>query len=162
MMSLVAPNDFSDVTARLQQKLEQAAADSGQPSSAPLIRSVQHQIDAIAKGDFEAVLAQALPDVTLDIFAPPDFPWIRQGRGAADLRRALQHNFGSVEDQQPKITRIFTEGDTVVLFGRERGRIRATGQAYDVEFVEKFTFRDERLAAVRIIAAYATTPVPRT
>ena len=41
------------------------------------------------------------------------------------------------------------------MIGREHGRIRETGQEYDVEFVHRFTFRDERLASIRIIAARA-------
>ena len=49
---------------------------------------------------------------------------------------------------------MYSEGDVVVLFGRERGRIRATGQAYDTEFVQRFTLRRDRLVSVRIIAAH--------
>ena len=150
--------DFSDATGRLQQEIERAAAEGAKSDSVPLIQSVQSQIDAIAKGDFDAVLSQAAPEVTLDIFAPPEFQWIRRAEGIAELRRALEHNFGSVEQQRPHISNVFTEGDTVVLFGREQGRIRATGQDYDMEFVEKFTFRDDRLLAVHIIAAHAKRP----
>lgn len=43
----------------------------------------------------------------------------------------------------------------MVLFARERGRLPTTGQRYDVECVEKFVFRGNRLAAGRIIAAHA-------
>ncbi len=138
--------------------LEKALADQGTGASAARaqshIRSVQSQIDAISKGDIESVLAQAADDVTLDIFAPPEFPWIRRTRGVAELRQALQQNFESVDDQRPEITNVVAHGNAVVLFGRERGRIRATGHPYDVEFVERFTFRDERLVSIRIIAAY--------
>ena len=145
--------DFSRATARLQEALDQKSADVSATRARSHIRSVQSQIDAIAQGDFEAVLAQAAPQVTLDIFAPPEFPWIRRTRGVAELRTALQQNFASVEDQKPEITNVYSEGDSVVLFGRERGRVRATGQPYHVEFVQRFTFREERLVAVRIIAA---------
>jgi ketosteroid isomerase-like protein len=147
--------DFSSVTARLQKALDQTGGGSSLSEGVAHLRSVQMQIEAIEEGDFEAVLAQALPDVTLDIFAPPEFDWIRHARGVSELRRALEQNFASVVDQQPEIMNVFAEGDTVVLFGRERGRLRATGDPYDVEFVEKFTFRDNRLTAVRIIAAHA-------
>jgi len=63
-----------------------------------------------------------------------------KGSRATELRRALQQNFASVVEQQPQITKVFVEGDTVVLFGRERGRLRTTGELYDVEFVEKSRF----------------------
>lgn len=158
----VSEKDFSDLTARLEQAVDAAARNDVQPEARVLLRSVQQQMAAIAKGDYETVLSQALPSVRLDIFAPPEFPWIRRAEGAAELRRAMEHNFSSVDDQRPRILDVFTEGDTVVLFGREAGRIRSTGQAYDVEFVEKFTFRGERLASVRIIAAHAAPGGDRT
>lgn len=148
------PKDFSSATARLQAALERKSARAAAEPTPAHIRSVQSQIDAIAKGDFDAVLAQAAQNVTLDIFAPPEFPWIRQARGLAQLRKALEQNFGSIDDQQPEITNVYSQGDVVVLFGRERGRIRATGQAYDIEFVQRFTFRNEQLVSVRIIAAH--------
>lgn len=147
--------DFSAATERLQQELDTRRDTAGPAGSRALIRSVQSQIDAVARGDFDAVLKEALPDVALDIFAPPEFSWIRRAQGASELRRAMEHNFSTLEDQQPRVTDVFAEGETVVLFGREQGRIRATGQRYDVEFVEKFTFSEGRLAAVRIIAAHA-------
>jgi ketosteroid isomerase-like protein len=148
--------DFSSVSARLQRALDEGGG--ALPASDPRshVRSVQVQIEAIARGDIEGVLAEALPEVTLDIFAPPEFPWIRRACGADELRRALEQNFAAVVDQRPEITNVFAEGDTVALFGREQGRIRESGQSYDVEFVEKFTFRDGRLFAIRIIAAYVT------
>jgi ketosteroid isomerase-like protein len=117
------------------------------------VRSVQRQIEAIERGDLDSVLALAHPEVTLDIFAPPEFPWIRRTRGIDELRRTLRHNFETVEDQRPEITNILAEGDAVVIFGRERGRFREGQRPYDVEFVQRFTFRDERLAALRIIVA---------
>jgi ketosteroid isomerase-like protein len=154
MIRGVSTRDFSAVTQRLQQAIDRVERAPQAADPRALIQSVQSQIDAIARGDLDAVLAHALPDVTLNIFVPPEFPWIRQARGIDDLRRALDHNFGSLDDQRPVVTDVFAEGNTVVLFGREQGRIRETGQHYDVEFVERFKFEDGRLSGVRIIGAH--------
>jgi hypothetical protein len=70
----------------------------------------------------------------------------------------VHKNFGAVTNQRPEIRELFAEGNRVVLFGRETGTIRATGTNYDVEFVERFTFRDDRLIAVHIIAAHRRPP----
>jgi ketosteroid isomerase-like protein len=156
----VADRDFSQVSAKLQEQLQAVRGGSASRDAKPLVRSVQAQIDAIARGDFESVLAQALPTVTLEIFAPAEFVWIRRAEGLEEFRRALEHNFGSIQDQRAQLTNVFTEVNTVVLFGREQGRIRATGQPYDMEFVHKFTFQDDRLSSVRIVAAHATAPPP--
>ena len=149
--------DFSDVTRCLQDEVDrrESTASTTLTDSSRLIGSIRSQVDAISQGDYDTVLSQAHDDVTLDIFAPPQFSWIRQTRDPVELRRALAHNFGSLDGQIPKVTQIVVEGETVVLFGREQGRIRATGEPYDVEFVDRFTFRDGRLAAIRIIVAQA-------
>ena len=146
------PKDFSPVNDYLQRALDQPHPQSD--SARAHIRTVQAQIDAIARGDYPAVLATATHDVTLDIFAPPEFGWTLQAAGLDELQRALEHNFGSVTHQRPEVTDVFAEGEDVVLFGREQGVVRTTGLAYDVEFVERFTFRDGQLAHVRIIAAH--------
>ena len=116
--------------------------------------SLKEHVDAIARGDLAACLSQALPDVVLTIFVPPEFPFVRHARGLDQLQAALQHNFDAVDNQRPAIADVFAEGNTVVMFGRETGTIRGTGTQYDVEFVEKFTFKEGRLAEVRIIAAH--------
>ena len=143
--------DFSDITSSLAR----AARDIGSAAQQNVL-TLQSHIDAIGRGDFDAVLRDAHDDVALEIFVPPEFPWIRQARGLTDLRAALLQNFGSVEDQHPTIRDVFIEGDTVILFGAETGRIRGSGLPYAVEFVERFTFRSGRLATIRIVGAYAT------
>jgi ketosteroid isomerase-like protein len=44
-----------------------------------------------------------------------------------------------------------------VLIGREHGRVKATGEPYQMQFVQRFLFRDGRLASVTVIAAYDTS-----
>jgi len=143
------PKDFSDA----HRRLGRSAAETHAPAEAAHVRSVQAQIDAIARGDYAAALSAAHPDIELEIFAPPGFPWIRKARGIKEIERALEQNFGSLDDQQPQISSVLAQGDVVVLIGRETGRIRATNARYEVEFVHRFTFRDGALASVRIVAA---------
>jgi ketosteroid isomerase-like protein len=121
--------------------------------SAGHISIIQDQIAAISRGDFEAALSRADDDVELEIHAPPEFPFVRRAKGPANLRSALAHNFGAVEDQQPVISNVLAESNIVVIFGSERGRIKSTGQAYHVEFVHRFTFGDNGLQSIRIIVA---------
>ena len=142
--------DFGPAKRRLRQAREQAA-----PGDARHIDDVSAQIEAVERGDYSLALNNAWDDVALDIFAPPEFHWIFRARGIRDVTNAIQHNFEAIEEQRPEILSVITQADVVVLFGREQGRIRSTGQPYDVEFVHRFTFREGRLAAVRIIVAKA-------
>jgi ketosteroid isomerase-like protein len=154
--------NFSGITKRIRAAADRrgSAQDDTDPERRHL-QSIQEQIDAIARGDMDSALANASPDVQLDIFAPPEFKWISHAQGIPEFRRALAENFGSVEEQRPEVANVIAQGDTVVLVGRETGRIRATGEAYDVEFVHRFTFRDGKLISVRIIAAKHTEKNPR-
>ena len=141
--------DFSDAASRLIR------AGSELPDVPRLhLNSISDQLDAIARSDFAAVFSDAHDDVTLEIFAPPELPFIRQAHGLKELHAAIKHNFEVVDDQRPQIREVFAEGDTVILFGTERGTVRETATPYHVEFVQRFTFRDGRLAALRIVAAH--------
>lgn len=145
------PKDFHSVTSHLGAAAD--AADDGVRSGN--LRTLQSQVDAIARGDLGLVLQHACDDVALELFVPPEFPFIRSATGASDFRRALEINFAAVADQRPTILDVFSEGDKVVLFGRETGIIHSTGLPYDIEFVQRFTFRDGCLASVQVIGAHA-------
>jgi ketosteroid isomerase-like protein len=147
----VEPKNLESVVSRLGEFAD-AAHD---PAASGHLRTLQGALDAIARGDLGSVLDGAVEDVTLDIYAPPEFPFVRTARGADAFRAALKHNFGAVHDQRPEVRDLFADGDRIVLLGRETGVIRQSGLTYDVEFVERFTFRDARLASVQIIAAYS-------
>jgi len=147
--------DFSRVQDGLRRAREGRQGKS-RPSGADHIDSVEAQIAAIARGDFESALSGAAPDVELDIFAPPEFPFVRKARGIAELRDALAINFQSVVNQEPEINTVVTEEDVLVMIGRERGQLRETGLSYEVEFVHRFTFRDGRLIGIRVIVAKAS------
>lgn len=145
---------FDDVTRDLT-----AAAKKGElrddPTGAHLL-SIRDQIAAIARGDLDGALAGAHPDIEFEIFAPPEFPWVRRATGIEPLRAAIAQNFAAVAEQRPTIHHVVTESDVVVLFGEERGVLRSTGQRYHMQFVHRFTFAGGRLKSIRIVAARAT------
>jgi ketosteroid isomerase-like protein len=143
---------FHDVTAELHRRADDLAPS---PEAANL-RSLRAQIDAIASGDVASLMQYAEPDISLEIFAPPEFPLVRTARGLAAFTNALTTNFGAVTEQRPAIRDVFADGNRVVLFGRESGMVRATGLRYDVEFVQRFTFREDRLESVQIVVAHSS------
>ena len=144
--------NFGGATRRLGEAAEELSHPKEKKRSAN-VRAVQGQIEAIARGDLDAALADAHPDVELEIFSPLEFAWVRHAHGVKEMRAAIAHNFGSLDQQAPTIQNVITQADTVVLFGQERGIIRATGAPYDVQFVQRFTFEDGRLRSVKIVVA---------
>ena len=150
------PNDRPD-RRRLADTARQIEGERRRlPRQAPLLLTVQQQLEAISAGDFEKALEQADPNITLEIYAPPEFRFIVRAKGVANVRNAVEYNFNSVEDQQPVLTNVIIQDEVVVLMGNERGRIRATGSEYHVEFVHRFVFTGKALTSIRIVAAHAT------
>ena len=145
------PKDFSSVTRRLNDVIK--GAGGRVPPAKANVESLHAQIVALEKGDYGPVLAAAGDDVELDIFAPPQFPFIRRARGLEEYRQAVQQNFSVIDEQRPEISSVTADGDDIVVIGREQGRIRATSAAYDVQFVQRFKFKEGKLASVQIIAA---------
>jgi ketosteroid isomerase-like protein len=143
-------SDFESITSELRRLSDTPTAMSGRH-----LRAVAKQLEAIARGDFAAVLADATEDVTLEIFAPSELPLIRDAHGREALLAALTTNFAALEEQRPVLGKVFAEGDRVILFSRETGVVKSTGLHYDIEVMHWFTFRRERLASVQVTAAYA-------
>lgn len=140
------------------ERLHEVRTGAASTPSVQHVRFVEAQIDAIARGDFLAAVANCSDDLELEILAPSELPFIRRARGKADVAKAMDTNFNSVVQQNPTLTSVVTQGDILVLFGRESGVIRESGAAYEVEFVHRFTFEGEKLKAIRILAAKTDRP----
>ena len=136
------------ITSRLAQSRERM-----DESRAAHLLTIEEQFTAVQRGDWEALLRSASPDVTFEMFAPPELPLVTRARGVAPVREAIERNFSALSDQEPVISNVVAQENVVVLFGTERGKVRATGQSYHVEFVYRFTFHQGLLENVRIIVA---------
>ena len=144
------PRKFDAVVDSLRKQAAESPGGSGSE-----LRTMEARIEAISSGDFGRVLAHATEDVTLEIFAPPEFPFLRSARGSSAFRQVIEQNVAAVTDQRPEIRDAFAEGDKIVVLGRETGTIRSSGIRYEVEFVERFIYREGRLAAVQIVLAHS-------
>jgi ketosteroid isomerase-like protein len=136
--------------------------EAGDPNaeSKPLERAnvaTIHQLfDAVVAGRFDALLDVLADDVRVELFAPPEFPFVRQAKGKEATRAMITHNFDTVADQRPEILSLTAQGDTLMLVARESGRIRSTNQPYDVHFVYNFQLQDGKLAHIRQFSTYSS------
>lgn len=145
--------DFGAATSKLRR------ATKGLPSaSADHLLTIEEQLAAIERGDYEAALRQAAPHLELQIYGPPEFPFITRAKGIDEVRRAISHNFTTVIDQRPQISNVLAQGDVVVLVGSERGTIQKTGTGYYVQFTHRFTFLERALTHIQVIVARADEP----
>lgn len=133
------------------------AADDPGVSSKQLERAnvdvIAQMFEDLGRGDLDALLAGMTNDVELEIRAPAEYPLIRHAKGAQAFREAVTHNFGELTDQRPEVLNVVAQGNCVVLFGRDQGRLRATDAPYAAHFVYEFFFRDGKVCRVRELAA---------
>ena len=116
------------------------------------VKSLQEQYRALVRGDVASFAASLTDDVELDIIGGPDLPFAGRWKGRGEVLKAVARNFSLLEDQQPEVESVVAQGDTVVVFARERGRFRSTGREYDIRWAQWFVFRDGLLFRMRELA----------
>lgn len=122
------------------------------------VQCLQEQYRAIASGDFSVALASMAEDIEMELHGPAEIPINGSWRGRDEVSAAVQRNFASLADQEAEILSLIAQGDTLVLYAQERGKVRASGAAYHVRWTQIFTFRDERI--VRVHGVYAQIAPP--
>jgi ketosteroid isomerase-like protein len=120
------------------------------------VESLRRQVAAIGAGDFESCLREFDSDIELEIHCPADFPFVRRARGVEQVRAAIAHNFAAVEAQMPRILHVVGQGDIIDITLTETGRIKATGQPYDVATFQQFIFGGGKLVRFREIVCHRT------
>jgi ketosteroid isomerase-like protein len=107
-----------------------------------LVRVVEQVYAAIGQGDYTLATSYMTEDVEMEIIGPVEVPLVGSWRGRAQAETAIRNNFGRLEEQHPEILSVAAYHDSVLVMGRERGRVRQTGREYQVHWVQWFTFRD--------------------
>ena len=114
------------------------------------VKTVQDAYAAFSRGDIPAILDLLSEDVTWHMPGPTEiipFAGRYEGREGVGRFFAALDGAESVERFEPQ--EFIAQGDKVVVLGRYTGRIRANGQADDIEFVHVFTIRDGKIARFR-------------
>jgi hypothetical protein len=90
-------------------------------------------------------------DVELHIsgFRAIDGNW----HGRRDVVTVARKNYGQIENQQPKIEAIISNGESIAVLERESGVLKSTKQAYSILGVQWFTFADGKIRKIDQIAA---------
>ena len=117
------------------------------------VSRLQEQYRALARGEISPALAMMEDNVEMELFTPADLPIAGYWRGLAEVAVAMQRNFGRLADQQAEILSVVAQGDMVVLYANEVGKIRATGNTYRIRWAQIFTFRGDKIARITGVAA---------
>ena len=120
------------------------------------VEIVRRSFDLWLSGDFDAWLDTLDPNVGWDTSTHPLFGVPSHGRGRdAMLTDMLAVYAGRWTDYSAELTELVDAGDRVVAVLHETAKVRQTGVPLDRDVVQLWTFRDGRLAFLRVFRSKA-------
>lgn len=111
---------------------------------------------AFGRGDMAGILAMLDADVTWVTPGPPDLPTGGRRQGHDQVMEFFGALAAAMDILRFTPQDFFVRGDTVVVFGDEEARIKATGRTIVNRWVQRFTIRDGKIAAFEEILDTAT------
>ena len=102
-------------------------------------RVVQSIFEAFGRGDVPGVLASLSEDVTWKAPGPSAVPYFGDRSGHGGATEFFVQLGTNVDFEHFEPGAFIAEGDKVVVLGRERGRVKATGKSFDNDWALVFT-----------------------
>ncbi len=121
------------------------------------VERVQAIYAAIGNGDIEAFKDSLADDVEFEIVGPEDVPFSGRANGKEQSIELVRGNFALLEKQEPVVVDVVAQGDSVVVNGCERGRLRGAQSDYAMEWVQRFRFQAGQVTSFRQVFAVAAT-----
>ena len=81
--------------------------------------------------------------------APPEISWARPRRGREQVISFFRELLEKVELERMELGQFTVQGDRVVVEGRNRGMVRATGCTYEHDWIMVFTIRGDTIVRQR-------------
>ncbi len=104
---------------------------------------------AFGRGDVEAILALLSDDVDWESFGPKAIPYTGNLRGKAQAATFFQILGTTTQFSEFAPEHFVAQGDMVIVLGRERFTVTATGREADVHWAHAFTLRGGKIARFR-------------
>lgn len=120
------------------------------------VARLQAMLQHIANEDLNSFSECLDEEIEFTNAGPDNIPFVNRAAGKEEVVKAIAYNFSLLDNQHPTATSVVAQGDTVVVFGQEEGTFRETGQEYHMEWVQEFTFADNKLTRFRQVLDSAT------
>lgn len=112
-------------------------------------RVVAAHYDAISRKDLDAVLRTVSEDVVWEFPASKAIPFAGRHDGRGAVRDFFAKIGGSVDVKEIVVERTVVDGDTAIVFGRERFEVRDTGVEWTTDWVQVHTVINGKIARCR-------------
>ena len=109
------------------------------------MRIVQEMFAALGRGDVAGVLERLSDDIEWRVAGPSELPYAGVHRGRDEVARFFQTFGQAAEFEVFEPQEYLAKGEKVVVLGRERQRIKATGQRVETEWAMVFVLGDGRI-----------------
>jgi ketosteroid isomerase-like protein len=119
------------------------------------VQSVRRIYDAISRWDVEELVRDLAHDIEWSV--PDTLPWGGTRHGHDGVRAFAAVSQDHVEGRWADPDDFLDAGDRLVVLGRMRGRAKANGRDYEVEFVHVWTMTDG--VASRLRSYFDTAPI---
>ncbi|MEM8669423.1 MAG: nuclear transport factor 2 family protein [Planctomycetota bacterium] len=133
---------ISDIRIRFEKGDETVNVKLAERHHMELVQAIYR---AIAAGDIDAFRDALSNEIEFEIIGPADIPFAGRAKGPGDVVLLVTGNFDQIESQHPEVLDVVAQGDTVVVNGREHGRLRGAESDYEIDWVQRFRFRNEEL-----------------
>jgi len=104
--------------------------------------------EAFGRGDLAAVLSALAGDVTWDMVGSTPYSGARKGH--AEVQQFFMDLMGSVKIDMFEVDVVTGDGDHVVVLGRERCTVHATGRSFQQDWAHAYRVVDGKVSAVRL------------
>ena len=123
---------------------------------------VRAHYEAIRRHDRAALMATLAEDVDWQVVGPASMPFGGNYRGRAEAQRFFSTIAQACDVLEFAVDRVVADGDTVIAFGHEHFRVRATGRNWNTDWIQVYTVREGAICRFReytdtaaIVAAFA-------
>jgi uncharacterized protein len=106
------------------------------------LATVQRMFEAFGNGDLDGLLETVHPDSRWTYVGANPRPAKGVYVGKDGAKRFFGNILRNLDMKAFQPAEFVTEGDTVVVFGFESGRVKATGKRFRNEWAQKYVVRD--------------------
>lgn len=121
------------------------------------VELVKKAYAAFGAGDLQKLLGLMTSDIVWEFPTSKVIPWAGKFTGPGEVGRFFAALMEHSEPQAFEPLNFVASDDLVVALGRERFRVKSTGQTWACEWAHAFTLRDGKIAGFREYTDTAAT-----
>ena len=110
--------------------------------------TVHRMFAAFGAGDLDALLETIHPDSHWTYVGANPEPRKAEFVGRASVRKFFEGIIERLEITAFNTDEFIVEGDAVVVFGSEAGKVKATGQQFRNEWTQKYVVKDKQITSM--------------